>query len=88
MHWGGVPIKEIFYLPAFKMKFKLRTLLFLLSLFIIPSALAANEAINSQYPSDVNSFEPFSASVELINFSQGIYDVKIDILNTIINYKI
>lgn len=43
---------------------------------------ASGESIDFEYPSEVTSWQKFSVSLELINFSSGVYDVKIDILNS------
>ena len=59
-----------------------KALIFAIMFLIIPLASAANESINFNYPEEVNYGEEFEVSVELTDFSEGSYDVKIDILNS------
>jgi len=56
--------------------------LLVISLALTSQVYASGESIDLDYPSEVTSGEKFSVSLELINFSSGTYDVKIDLLNS------
>lgn len=51
-------------------------------LLILPMVSASGENISFSYPSSANYGEEWSASVELISFSENVYDVKIDVWNS------
>ena len=55
---------------------------FTLIVILCQSVSASGEQINLNSPSSVNYGEEFSVEVELIGFSENLYDVKIDIWNS------
>jgi hypothetical protein len=55
-----------------------KLLVLIVYLFIVP--LAMSQEISLEYPDSVKPNEEFEFSVELIDFDEGIYDIKIDIL--------
>jgi len=60
-----------------------KLMVFGVSLFLLLMGLAfvSAEDVEVTYPSDVNSGEVFTVTVNLLNFSLDIYDIKIEILN-------
>lgn len=57
-------------------------IVFVLIMLTLPLASASDENLSFNYPSNVNFSQRFAASVEIMNFSSGLYDVKIDVLNS------
>ncbi len=49
---------------------------------LIPPVSAGNESINFNHPSSASCGEKFSVSIDLAGFSEGSYDIKIDLLNS------
>jgi hypothetical protein len=58
---------------------KIGILLFILFSFLINGVFSL-ENITLSYPSSVNAFEEFNISLNLINFTKDVYDIKVDLL--------